>query len=55
MLYNDHTYMFRSSSVTILRVYTIKDYNKKCAANQSEIWIYKMLQNCKVLDVIRIK
>ena len=28
-LFIDHTYMFRSPSATILRVYSIKEYNKK--------------------------
>ena len=44
--------MFRSPSATILRVYSIKEYNKKlCVANQYKIWIYKMLWNSKTLDV----
>jgi hypothetical protein len=29
LLFTDHTYMFRSPSATILRVYSIKGYNKK--------------------------
>jgi hypothetical protein len=28
-LFIDHTYQFRSPSVTILSVYSIKEYNKK--------------------------
>ena len=28
-LFIDHTYMFRSPSATILRVHSIKEYNKK--------------------------
>jgi hypothetical protein len=36
--------MFQLLSVTILRVYSIKKYNKNlCMVNQSKIWIYKML------------
>jgi hypothetical protein len=35
MLFVDHTYIFWSPSATILRVYSIKEYNKKlCVANQ---------------------
>ena len=38
-----HTYMFRSPSTTIPKVYSIKKYNKKLrVANQSKIWLYKM-------------
>jgi hypothetical protein len=34
----DHTYMFRSPSATILRVYNIKEYNDKlCMANLPKI------------------
>ena len=29
MLFIDHTHMFRSSSATILRVYSIKEYMEK--------------------------
>ena len=35
MLFIDHTYMFRSSSATILRVYSIKEYNKSCMCVKS--------------------
>ena len=42
----DHTYMFRSPSATILRVYSIKEYNKKlCVANLFKVWIYKMFSS----------
>ena len=42
MLFVNH--MFRSPSATILRVYSIKEYNKKLyMANLSKIWIYKIL------------
>ena len=44
LLFVDHIYMFLSPSATILRIYSIKEYNKKLyVANQSKIWIYKML------------
>jgi hypothetical protein len=50
-LFIDHTYIlvFRSPSETILRVYSIKEYNKMCVcvcvcvANLPKTWIYKML------------
>jgi hypothetical protein len=46
-LFIDHTYMFRSPSATILRVYWIKEYNKNMCvwggANLSKIWIHKIL------------
>jgi hypothetical protein len=55
-LFIDHTYMFPSPSATILRVYSIKECNKKlCVVNLSTIWIYKVLQNSKILDVSMIK
>jgi hypothetical protein len=55
-LFINHTYMFRSPSETILRVYSIKEYNKKlCVVNQSKISIYKMLLNSKIFYVTRIK
>jgi hypothetical protein len=56
MLFIDCTYMIQSPSATILKVYSIKEYNKNlCVANLSKIWIYNMLQNSKILDVTMIK
>jgi hypothetical protein len=44
MLFIDHTYMFQLPSMTIFRVYSIKEYNKNlCVVNLSKIRIYKML------------
>jgi hypothetical protein len=55
-LFIDHTCMFRSPSATILRVYSIKEYNKKlCVTNQSKICLYKTSLNSKILHVIMIK
>ena len=43
-LFIDHTYMFQPPSATIIRVYSIKEYNNKtCVANLSKIGVYKML------------
>jgi hypothetical protein len=56
MLFINRAYTFRSPSATFLRVYNIKEYNKKlCVASQSKIWIYKILYNSKILDVITKK
>jgi hypothetical protein len=43
-LFTDHTYMFQSPSATILRVYSIKEYNKKlCVVYLYKISMYKIL------------
>ena len=40
MLFIDYTYVFRLFSATILKVCSIKKYNKKlCVTIQSKIWI----------------
>jgi hypothetical protein len=56
-MFMEYTYMFWSLSVTILRVYSSKEYNKKlCVANLSKIFIiYKMLQHSKILYVTIIR
>jgi hypothetical protein len=55
-LFINHTYMFRSPSATILRMYSIKEYNKKlCVTIQSTIWVYKMLWNSRTVDLNRNK
>jgi hypothetical protein len=34
-LFIDHTYMFRSPSATMFRMYAMKEYNKKCVYGES--------------------
>ena len=53
-LFIDHAYMFRSPSATILRVYSIKEHNKKlCVANQSRIRIKKIIY--RIINVYKFR
>jgi hypothetical protein len=44
-LFTDHTYTFRLSSVTILRVYSIKEYNKSrvCGESVQDLLLYYLI------------